>query len=139
MALIQDYERYNRLATVFNGTFGSTGPQQRKVSTQSVKFELIDENTVKVRYMTIVNFPSHALQRDLARKYRQDGLDYVRAALDKSVEKYEELHSEKEGYKKLKWKLDENALDEGFEFLHNSAYAPVKRAYFRIICVAELS
>ena len=133
--MVRDFQLYTRLSRIANGTFGTTGPNPARVSTQSIKFEVIDENTIKVKYQAIVTFASKSMLRDLSTKYMHEGLSMIAAGLERFTEDYSETFEDE---KKIKLVMDDNSVMDSVEYVSYSMYKPTQTAFFRVSALVNV-
>lgn len=153
--MVRDYEHYMKLAKVANSTFGTTGVNPARVSTQSVKFEAIDENTLKVTYQSMITVASKSMQLELENKHKSEGLSMIKAGLERFAESYKEMveQTEKSGLppalsstgkkldapkKTIKLTLKEFTLNDSVELVSYSAYKPQQQAFFRLTALVDV-
>lgn len=156
--MVRDHELYTNLSKVANSTFGSTGPggaqASNRVSTQSIKFEVIDENTIKASYQAIVTFASKSMYRDLQHKYTAEGISMLKGALERFASDYKELVSKEKleagpspsGKDKSKEKpkatiklsINEPTITNSVEYVSYSMYKPVQTGFFRLSCLINV-
>lgn len=155
--MIRDHQLYTNLSKVANSTFGTTGPggvQASKKVAQSIKFEVIDENTLKATYQAIVNFSSQSMYRDLQQKYRMEGMSMLKGALERFAEEYKELVSqpesedqipdpsgkmpEKVAKKTIKLSANDSTYQDSVEHVSYSIYKPVQTGFYRLSCLIDV-
>ncbi len=135
MALVKDYDLYNRLSRVLNNTFGTTGPGTARVSTQKVNLLVKNENVVDVKYQSIVNFTSDRNLDSLMHKFRAEGVEMIKATLKRAVENYEQEFPGKS----LSFDLKMDTSTDNVEFLDINMYRPTRHAFFRLSCLAGVT
>lgn len=154
--MVRDPQLYTNLSKVANSTFGSTGPggmqANRKVS-QSIKFEVIDENTLKATYQAIVNFSSQSMYRDLQQKYKMEGMSMLKGALERFAEEYKDLVSQPENEdqipdpsgkmpvtpkKTIKLSANDSTYQDSVEHVSYSMYKPVQTGFYRLSCLIDV-
>ncbi len=133
--LVKDYQRFLNLSRVLNSTFGSEGVENRPVNTQSVKFDLLDDGLLKVRYVMIVNFGSDSLMREMMRRYRDEAIAMLEAALKTIKEKYEK---EFPSSKVPNFNIVQSTTGEEVEFLTFNMYKGSRKAYYKFGCLIEV-
>lgn len=154
--MVRNHELYTNLSKVVNSSFGSTGPggadANNRVSTQSIKFDVVDENTIKVSYQAIVTFASKSMYRDLKHKYRAEGISMLKASLERFAEEYKELVSKEKleagpapsGKDKakekpsIKLKANESTITDNVEYISYSSYKPVQTGFYRLSCLVDV-
>lgn len=130
--MVEDFDKYMALAKVLNTTWG-TGSQLRMQS-QSIKFNLRDDKLLKGTVTMIVNMPnSPQTAVEYKRRYKEESLNKIGAAIKNLAELYEEATG-----KKIKLKLIETSITEGLEYISNSQYRPNLPAYFRLQCLFSI-
>jgi hypothetical protein len=129
---VKDFQKYQALSRVFNKTFGA--PSTLKSSTETVTVKCVDDTMMSGMYLTVVNFSSEGMWRELRKRYIEDGL----ASLEKSLRTAEEEYETITG-KKVKLKVMQNTISDSLEFVSYSLYNPKKTAYFRVFCNIEVT
>ena len=132
--MVRDYDKYMNLAKVADSTFGSSGVGQARVSTQHIKVEIVDENTMKLNFQSIVNFPSKSMLRETMPKHKMDGIAMIEAAIKKFAEEYKARYD-----KEVKISVRDNSYHDNVEFSSFSMYSPNQRGYYRLHCLADIS
>ena len=131
--MVRDYEKYMNLAKVANSTFGTTGVGDARVSTQHIKVEVVDENTMKLHFQSIVNFPSKSMLRETMPKHKIDAIAMVEATIKKFAELYKAQYGED-----LTISVRDNSYHDNVEFTSFSMYSPNQRGYYRLQCLADI-
>lgn len=133
--LVNDYQRFLNLSRILNSTFGSEGAVNKGFNTQSVKFDLLDDGMLKCRYMMIVNFGSDTMMREMMRRYKEEALGMLEAALDKIKEQYK---TDFKGQTVPTFDIVESSIGEDVEFLTFTQYKGTRKAYYRFGCLIEI-
>lgn len=141
--MVRDYETFMLLSTVANSSFGTTGVQPLRTATQSIKFTVIDEHTLKVSYMTTVTFASDSMLRDLKLKYKRDALSIVDASLKKFSESYKEMVEQRFPEDKpekttVKLSLRDSTVDDSVEFTSYTIYRPRQQGIYRVSALIDV-
>ncbi len=153
--MIRDHDLYTNLSKVANSSFGSNGPggvDVKKAPMQSIKFEVIDENTIKASYQSLVTFASKSMLRDLETKYKNEAMSMLKGALERFTEDYKELVSkepleqgpspsgkDKEPFKKtIKLKANDSTVTNSVEYVSYSMYKPVQTGFYRLSCLIDV-
>lgn len=131
---IQDYDKFEKLAKVANGSFGTTGPNPARISTQSVKFRVLDENCIRATYMAIVSVSSKSMLRELRFKHEAEGMAMIQAGVDNFAKEYE-LQNDGE---KVKLEIDGNTVDHAVEHVSYSMYRASQTVFFKVFCVVRV-
>ena len=131
---IEDLEKFRKLSKVANGSFGTTGPNPARISTQSVKFKVIDEHTLHATYTSIVTVQSKSMLRELRTKHQGEGMAMIKAGVENFMKEFE-LQNEDE---KLKLEIDGNTVDHGVEHVSYSMYSPSQTVFFRVFCLVRV-
>lgn len=135
--LINDYQKYINLSRLLNTTFGGDSTDFGKTTqTQSIKFDIMDEGLIKVRYLTIVNFGSDTLMREMMKRFREEGISMIEAALKNVKEQYKEQF---DGQDVPSFTLEEDTVNEDIEHISYYNYSGNRKAYFRIACLVSVS
>lgn len=133
--LIKDYQKYLNLSRVLNSTYGMEGPANKTHNTQSIKFDLLDDGMVKVRYMMIVNFGSDTMMREMMRRYRTESMSMLEAALENIKAEYKKQFPTAS---QPKFSIMEETVGEDIEFLNFGSYLGTRKAYYRFGCLIEV-
>lgn len=131
--MVRDYKKLLRISQVLNNSFGTPGPGSTVVNGFNVKLDPIDEGLVKARAIMNVSFRSDQMMRELMRKYRDEAVAMIKAALDRAAEEYEATFDEK-----VKFSFDEKAITESTEFYHVSQYTAQSRAFYRVTALVKV-
>jgi hypothetical protein len=133
LGMVRDYKKLLRISQILNGSFGTGGPGRHVVSGFNVRLDPIDDRLVKARCIMNVSFRSDQMMRELLRKYRDESVEMIKAALDRAAKDYEVEFDEK-----IKFSFDEKALDESTEFYHVSQYTAQSRAFYRVTALVRV-
>lgn len=113
---------FNALGQAIDTTWGRSSTP--KVATQSVKFVLLNADTVEVRYVTIINLVDDRDTTALKKRYTEDSSSSV----DKAIAAVKETYKE-QTEKTIKFKqFDEK---DSIEFIDMNIYNGKRTAYFR--------
>jgi len=113
---------FNALGQAMDTTWGRTSTPQ--VATQSVKFVLLNADTVEVRYVTIVNLVHDKELTELKKRYTDESTSVI----DKAVSKVKETYKE-QAEKSIKFKQIEET--HSFEYINLNIHNSKRTAYFR--------
>ena len=128
--MVEDFNKYMALSKVLNNSWG-TGSQLKSPS-QSVKFQLRDEQMMKASLVMIVNMPNNPkTAHEFKQRYKNEALGKLKSAVADLKERFSEQN---EG-KTVSFKVIESSIQEGVEYLTNAQYTPTLRAYFRLNCL----
>lgn len=128
--MVEDFNKYMALSKVLNNSWG-TGSQLKSPS-QSVKFQLRDEQVMKASFVMIVNMPNNPkTAHEFKQRYKNEALGKLKSAVADLKERFSEQN---EG-KTVSFKVIESSIQEGVEYLTNAQYTPTLRAYFRLNCL----
>jgi len=128
--MVEDFNKYMALSKVLNNSWG-TGSQLKSPS-QSVKFQLRDEQVMKASLVMIVNMPNNPkTAHEFKQRYKNEALGKLKGAVADLKERFSEQN---EG-KTVSFKVIESSIQEGVEYLTNAQYTPTLRAYFRLNCL----
>ena len=134
--LINDYQKYINLSRLLNTTFGGDSTDFGKTTqTQSIKFDIVDEGLIKVRYLTIVNFGSDTLMREMMKRFREEGIAMIESALKNVKEKYKEQFS---GQDVPSFTLEEDTVNEDIEHISSYSYTGNRKCYFKLNCLISV-
>lgn len=128
---VKDYNKYVALSRVFNKTYGA--PSTLRSSTETVTCKLVDDGMVSAMFLIVVNFSSEGMWRELRKRWLEEGLEKIKATLDKAAEEYEVITG-----KKVSFKINEASVNDGLEFTNYNLYNPKKSAYYRVFCNASV-
>ena len=132
--MVQDQNKYYQLSRVCNSTFGTQGPGENKnFVAQNVKFHVLDDNTLKASYQTIVNFASKSMLRDIREKYQRDAMSLVEKGLKSFVAEYKEQFGSE-----IKLSVKDFTVTDDIEFVSYSMYTPMNRGFYRLTCIVEV-
>lgn len=129
---IKDYKKYLALSRCIDTTFGNSSNSPFKVPIFFVKLQLIDENTIKAKYTTTVNIPSHSAAIDMRKSCQEEGLNFIHKRLEKLKKDYEALTG-----KKIKIKLIEQSVSDSFEYLTYRTI-PKMTAYYHLTSIYKI-
>lgn len=125
MANVKDFKKFQKLSQICDGTFGK-GSSMRS-GTESVILKVVDDTLISARFIMVVNFTQDSAMKQMMPRYKNEGVSMIKAALEKTIEDYEDLTGEK-----VVLKMDVSTIQDSAEFLSNSMYAPKKSAYYRL-------
>lgn len=131
--LIKNYEKFLRLSKVLNSSFGASGAPTQ--ATQSVKFDLLDDNMIKCRYIMVVNFNTDTMMREMMRRYQSEARNMLEAAIRKIVEDHKKLFP---GEEVPELEILDHTIGEDVEFLTFSQYRGTRKAYYRFGCLMQV-
>lgn len=133
--LVNNYKKFLNLSRVLNSSFGTEGAVNKKYSTQSVKFDLLDDGMIKCRFMTIIAFGSDSMMREMMVRHQNEGLNMLETALKEIKDRYKMLFPEDPvpTFKVLK-----SSISDDVEFLNYNMYSSTRRAYYRLGCLIEV-
>lgn len=129
---VKDYKQFLELSKVFNKTFGAPGAI--KSSTETVIVKLVDDTMLSAMFIIVVNFSSEGMWRELRKRYLEEGLDRIQDVLKNAKEEIKENTGET-----VSFKIMQDTISDGLEFVSYSMYNPKKTAYFRVYCNIEVS
>lgn len=152
--MVRNFNKYLILSRVasFKPTFTTMAPI--RASTQSVRFEVIDENTVKVWYQGIITVASASMQRELHIMHKKDALEMIEAAVKDFAERYKETvknlkpeDAEVSGATEstltpdkgtIKLTLKDFTISDSVEFIDYSVYKPFQTAFYRVSALIDV-
>lgn len=132
--LIKDYKKYLNLSKVLNHNFGMEGRENKPVSTQSIMMDLLDDGMIKCRYIMIANFGSDSMLREMQQRYRNEALGMLEAALKRIKDEYKERFKET-----INFDIIESSIGDDVEFLTFSVYNGLRKGYYRLGALIEIS
>jgi len=128
--MVEDFDKYMALSKVLNNSWG-TGSQLRSPS-QSVKFQLRDDQLMKASIVMIVNMPNNPkTAHEFKQRYKNEALGKLQSAVADLKERYTDQNKGKT----VSFKVIDSSIQEGIEYLMNAQYNPTLRAYFRLNCL----
>lgn len=128
--MVEDFDKYMALSKALNNSWG-TGSQLKSPS-QSVKFQLRDEQMMRASLVMIVNMPNNPkTAQEFKRRYKNEAFGKLKSAVADLKERFSQQN---EG-KTISFKVIESSIQEGIEYLTNAQYTPTLRAYFRFSCL----
>lgn len=130
---VQDFKKYQDLAKCMNSTFGDSATNRSKTLNQSIKMALYNETLVKITFMMLVNFGSDNMVREMAERFKNEGMAMVKGAMERLKKDYEDSTGEK-----VKLTLLDDSVVDSFEFISAAIYNPRKTAYFRLSCLVDI-
>lgn len=127
--MVEDFDKYMALAKILNTTW-STGSQGRKsLTTQSIKYQLRDDKSLKASVMMSVVIPNtNRLAIEMKHRFHEEALSLLKSGLQELAKEFKENNDGKS----IVFKIIPETVMSGVEFLTNSQYRPTKNAYFRL-------
>ena len=135
MSLVKDHDKFLKLSQLVNSTFGTSGPGQARVSSQSIKFVLVNEDQMKVNYQALVTVGSPHMQEQQQQVFAKEGSEMIKAAVRKLVEDWKEKFP---GENAPKFNVDFTTAQDHMEFVSYNIYVPVRRAMYRLSCLVKI-
>lgn len=132
--LVKDLRKFQRLSRIANSTLGTSGPGEYRTSTQHVKFELVNENTMKFHYQGAISVPSKSMLGTIMTKLIGDALKFTSASMEKFSENYKE-----EFGKSVTLKMNETTIMDNVEFTSYSVFKPAQSAMLRVTGIIDVS
>lgn len=132
--MIKDLRKFNRLARIANSSMGTSGPGEYRTSTQHVRFELINEKTMKVHYQGAIAVPSKSMLGTIMSKLVNDALKFVGSTMEKFSENYK-----KEFGKDVTLEINEATIMDNVEFTSYSVFKPTQSAMLRVSALINVS
>lgn len=136
--MIKDLKLYNKIASALNSSFGTSGPGGADLTFNSVKLDLIDENTIRARCVQTVTFVDVKMVNTLMKQYEKETVERIKNALKVAQENFEKL-KDVEGVDKktITLKIDEKTALSEVEYIN--VFSPVKRAFYKYSCIVKIS
>jgi hypothetical protein len=117
-------QQINHLGQAIDTTWGrSSTPVQ---ASSSVKMTIVGEDTLHVRYTTIVNFSTNYSLVRSKLAYKDEAQRVIDATIKSVKEAYSELANES-----LKLKINDGSIDDSVEVIGVNVHSPNKTAYYR--------
>jgi hypothetical protein len=130
---VEDFNKYMQLAKVLNNSWG-TGSQLRS-SSQSIKFNLRDDRLMKASLVMIVNMPNNPrTAHEFKQRYKNEALGKIKSALEDLKKRFEQQNEKST----IRFKMLDNSVTEGVEYLTNAQYRETLHAYFRLDCLVSV-
>ncbi len=130
---VEDFNKYMSLAKALNNSWG-TGSQLRS-SSQSIKFNLRDDKLMKASIQMIVMMPNNPrTAHEFKERYKREALGKVKSALEDLKKRFEDQNDGKT----ISFKMLDNSVTDGIEFLTNAQYRPTLQAFFRLNCLVDV-
>jgi hypothetical protein len=115
--------------TSFTRSSASSGPV---ISVHSVKAKFVDENRIRVTYMTVVNMFSDKDQREMCKLYEKESDPIIENAVKKIALDYKEITDQKIKFKR-------QSIDSTVEIVNLNHFNQNRTAYFRRIAIFEIA
>lgn len=129
---VKNFDQFQAISRVFNKTFGALSTT--KTLTESIVIKQIDDTMLSGMYMTTVTFSSEGMWRSLRKAYIEEATQKITARLKEAEAEYKELTG-----KTITFKIMQNTVSDGLEFVSYSMYNPKKSAFFRVFCNIEVN
>jgi len=131
---VQDFNKYMNLSKVLNNSWG-TGTQLKLGISQSIKFSLRDDKLMKGLFVMIVNMPNTPqLAHEMKARYKNQALQMIKGALENLKKDYEQQNDGET----IRFKMLDESVTEGLEYITNAQYRPTLQAYYRLNCLVEV-
>lgn len=131
---VQDFNKYMNLSKVLNNSWG-TGTQLKLGISQSIKFSLRDDKLMKGLFVMIVNMPNTPqLAHEMKARYKNQALQMIKGALENLKKDYEQQNDGKT----IRFKMLDESVTDGLEYITNAQYRPTLQAYYRLNCLVEV-
>lgn len=137
--MIKDVKLFNKIASALNSSFGTSGPGAAGLTFDSVKFELIDENTARAKCVQVVTFVDVKSVQSLIKQYEKETEERVKSACKLAKENFANL-KDIEGVDKKSISLTmDTSLPVTSEVEFINVFSPVKRAFYKYSCIVKIS
>ena len=148
---IKDTAKYRILSRVVQRSYGKSS--EVRYPTHFLTMTMPFENIVQVKFMMIVNFGHENMMFELKTRYKNEALDRIKDAAEKTMADYkievekleavEHMHVpppyEEAPKKTVVLKLQENSIQESIEYVSTSLYSPKKTAYYRMTALIDVT
>lgn len=152
--MVRNFNKFLVLSRVasFKPTYTTMAPL--RASTQSVRFEVIDENTVKVWYQGIIAVSSAHMERELHTLHKKQALEMIEVAVKDFAERYKETvkglkpeDAEVSGATgstltpdatTIKLSLKDFTISDSVEYISYSIYKPHQTAFYRVSALIDV-
>jgi hypothetical protein len=135
--LIKDLKKFNRLSRIANSTLGSNGPGgsgYTGTTTQHLRFELINERTIKAHYQGAIAVPSKSMLSTLMGKLVSDALSSIKRGTENFAREYKEQFD-----KSITLTINENSVVDNVEFTSYSVFRPTQSGMLRVTALIEVT
>lgn len=136
MAAVKDFKLYTRISRAINGTFGTTGPGTARMSTQSVKLRMMDEELLNASFQMIVTIGSFDKLEKAMPRYEKEGFAMVEATLKKAIENYKEMFPDE---KPVKFEINTKTASDDVEFIQSRQLSGFRRGFYRLNFLVNIS
>jgi len=133
---VKDFKLYTRISRAIQGTFGTTGPGTARMSTQSVKLRMLDEELLNASYQMIVTIGSSDKLEKAMPRYEREGFAMVEATLKKAIENYTEMFPDE---KPIKFDIKTETADDNVEFVQSRQVSGFARGFYRLNFLVSVS
>lgn len=124
---------YNALGQSIDTSWGRSSTPL--TSTMSVKTSILNDTTLKVNYMTIVNFMNQRELTELKTRYGSDATQVIKAVLTNIRASYKKLTGQTLVLKEVN--LENN--QDNLEIIGLGVHNPKRKAYYRRTSYYEMS
>lgn len=120
----------NALGNVLNSTFGKSSTPSTTHAI-SVKPRIVNEDTLLITYMTVVNFASYSNVMPQRREHEQDGIKVINECLRAIKAQFKEDTGKTISFK-------EKTREDSVEMLYSQPYVNQRKVcYFRVVAAFE--
>lgn len=134
--MINNLKLFNKISSAINASFGSNGPEEAADSMKSVKFELVDEKTLKAKYVSIITFTNVERLNTTMKKYENEAIEVIKAALKQAQENFSKLELDGVDKKTIKFETDTKDSISNVDYIN--VFSPTKRAFFKYSCIVKV-
>ena len=135
MGAVKDYKLYTRISRAINGNFGTTGPGTARMSTQSVKLRLMDEDLLNASFQMIVTIGSFDKLEKAMPRYEKEGFAMVEATLKRAIENYKEDFPDE---KAIKFDIKTETASDDVEFVQSRQASGFRRGFYRLSVLVNI-
>lgn len=136
MSAVKNYKLYTRISRAINGHFGTTGPGTARVSTQSVKLKLMDEELLTAHFQMIVTIGSFDKLEKAMPRYEKEALAMIEGTLKRAIDNYKELFPDE---KPIKFEIKRDTADDNVEFVQSRQLSGFRRGFYRLTVLVGVS
>jgi hypothetical protein len=133
---VKDFKLYTRISRAINGYFGTTGPGTARISTQSVKLHILDEELLSAKFQMIVTIGSFDKLEKAMPRYEKEALAMIEATLNRAIDSYKELFPDE---KPIKFKIKTETADDNVEFVQSRQLSGMRRGFYRLTVLVGIS
>lgn len=136
MAAVKDFKLYTRISRALNNSFGTTGPGEARISTQSVKLQVLDEELAVAKFQMIVTIATFDILEKAMRRYEKEAFSMIEGTLKKAIDNYKEMFPDE---KPIKFNIKTETSNDDVEFIQSRQLSGMQRGYYRLSVLVNIS